>query len=170
MSLSLFYDPGFKGRSLTLLTSARDFWSTPNFNDQASSVRVHEGTWEIYRHVSYEAPKAKIGPGDYDVDFISKTVGNNAISSAKILDGLTLYTKGNWSGKSLTLSESRANLGDFDDVTTSLIIHNGTWMLYELPDYKGKSYKVTPGKYDADLLINNIGKDSCISSLEKISD
>ena len=169
MSLTLFQGKGFTGKSCSLMTSAHDLWAQ-GFNDQASSVRVHEGTWELYRHVEYEGNRAKVGPGDYDMDFLATNVGNDAISSVKILDGLTLYTKGNWTGESLTISESKPTLGLFDDRTSSLIIHNGTWMAYELADYKGASCKLHPDKYDADYLINKFGCDNCISSLKKMAD
>ena len=156
---------GFFGKSITLQTSVNNLIPY-YFNDRASSVRVHEGTWELYRQVDYQGIKIEVIPGEYDFEYLVKTVGNDTISSVKILDGLTLYTRRNWTGKSLTLNDSQPNLGGF--ITTSLIIHNGTWILYELPDFSGNSYKVTPGKYDADLLMDKLGSISSLQKLEKL--
>ena len=169
MSLTLFQDKGFSGKSAYLKTSAKDLWNYPGMNDSTSSVRVHEGEWELYYGTNYSGKKTLVKPGDYDMDYLSKTVGNDQISSVKIINGLTLYAGGNFTGESVTISESKANLGAFDNRTTSIIVHNGNWMLYDTADYKGKSIKVEAGMfYDADYLINNLGGDSIISSLKKL--
>ena len=72
---------------------------------------------------------------------------------------ITLYEKPGQAGREVTLTRSTPDLRvhDFDNITSSLKVHSGTWVLYEDVNYGGRSYTVTPGLYTTDALKGKIG-------------
>ncbi len=82
---------------------------------------------EIWQHCNYDGLKITLGPGKYKKDDLKKLgFVNNDISSIKFLkDGsIRLFTKDNFKGSELTLTNSVNCLVDynFNDIVSSIII------------------------------------------------
>ena len=85
VTIKLYEHAGFKGRELTLHDSTPDLRQVNDFNDIASSVEVVDGYWRMCEHVDYKGRNIMVGPGRYDYPVISKTIGNDCISSVQKL-------------------------------------------------------------------------------------
>ena len=82
-------------------------------------------------------------------------------------ESVTLYEHADYKGRKLTLTESTPNLvvKGFNDIASSVEVTKGTWKLWKHVGYKGKSFIVTPGKYNIGEIREKIGND-VISSVE----
>ena len=85
VTIKLYEHAGFKGRELTLHDSTPDLRQVNDFNDIASSVEVVDGYWRMCEHIDYKGRNIMVGPGHYDYPVISKTIGNDCISSVEKL-------------------------------------------------------------------------------------
>ena len=85
VTIKLYEHAGFKGRELTLHDSTPDLRQVNDFNDIASSVEVVDGYWRMCEHIDYKGRNIMVGPGRYDYPVISKTIGNDCISSVEKL-------------------------------------------------------------------------------------
>jgi len=56
-----------------------------NWNDEASSIKVEDGSAKLYEHTGYEGRWLYLHPGEYDVSFLNHWDMNNQISSIDIL-------------------------------------------------------------------------------------
>ena len=82
---------------------------------------------------------------------------------------IILYEKEGFNGRELPLNDSVKNLKavSFNDVTSSIIVHRGTWTLYVHVDYTGNQFTVGPGTYDVGVIREKIGDDVISSVLRK---
>jgi len=72
------------------------------------------------------------------------------LAAAPALAGdITLYTRAHFGGPALTLHESSPDLDKlgFNDKTSSVIVHTGTWEVCENKQYKGKCLILQEGEY-----------------------
>jgi hypothetical protein len=62
---------------------------------------------------------------------------------------ITLYTRDHFGGPAITLHESAPDLDPlgFNDKTSSVIVHQGTWEVCESKHYKGKCRILEVGEY-----------------------
>lgn len=65
---------------------------------------------------------------------------------------LTLYEHIDFTGKTRIVSSSQSTLGDFNRLTSSIVITQGHWQFFTEPGYKGiaglqPSYSLGPGSY-----------------------
>ena len=65
----------------------------------------------------------------------------------------------------MTKSTPNLVIKGFNDIASSVEVTEGTWKLWEHVGYKGKSFIVTPGKYNIAVIHEKIGND-VISSVE----
>ena len=79
--ITLFEKNNFRGRELTLRDGARNF-SDIGFNDKASSLVVHSGTWEVCEHKDFGGFCAVFERGEYR----NLARFNNSVSSARELE------------------------------------------------------------------------------------
>jgi beta/gamma crystallin len=63
-AIELFGQPDFRGRSLRLEDSAWNL-ATDQFDGRASSVVVHEGTWQLCTEPAYQGRCSVLTPGEY---------------------------------------------------------------------------------------------------------
>lgn len=169
-SITLFEHAGFSGRDLELHKSTPNFVPL-GFNDKASSIKVASGTWIVYEHINYEGKYWEIGPGEYDIKVLHEKIGNDVISSVKLLPlpCITLFEHKGFSGRELKLHKSTSNfipLG-FNDKASSIKITSGTWIVYENIDYDGQHWEIGPGSYDLNILQQSIGNETISSACLK---
>jgi hypothetical protein len=88
---------------------------------------------------------------------------------------LTLFQYRLFRGKSLKIggqiepSESQSMIpklqdSNFDNITSSVVVRRGVWVLYKKPNYKGHGFILAPGRYAN--LPANLNND--LSSLKRI--
>ena len=165
MSITL-YQHDFSGMTLTLAESVRDLARIQTyFNNTISSIRVASGTWIVYQNADYSGDSLQVSPGDYSYEQIKDSIGNDVISSVKLVDKLTLFQVQGFKGHEIPLTQSVPNLDvvHFSNRMSSLKVDKGTWTLYAEFDYKGRSMQVTRGTYDTPEIEKGIGKDEVSS-------
>lgn len=161
MSITLYEHGGYKGRKVVLTDSNRNFCEI-GFNDKASSIKVTSGTWILYEHANFQGKSYQVSQGCYDCSQVSAGVGNDTISSVKLVTNkITLFRDAGFKGTAVPLLESVPNFVSigFNDEASSIKVEMGTWTVYEHVDYKGRSMQVTPGSYDIDKIHQGIGND-----------
>ena len=77
--ITLYDAAGFKGKTLKLY-DAQSLISL-GFNNIISSIEVTFGEWSVYTHCNYQGARLDLNVGKYDIDYITKTLGNDVISS-----------------------------------------------------------------------------------------
>lgn len=85
MSLTLYEHANFKGREVTLTQSTPDLRQVNDFNDIASSAKVRSGTWILYEHANYQGRFYQATRGDISMDLLKEKLGNDLISSVKLV-------------------------------------------------------------------------------------
>lgn len=89
---------------------------------------------------------------------------------------ITIYRHENFSGEFKDFSvwvsnledESNGVLGNWNDETSSIWVHSGTWQIYADHDYKGATDTLKPGKYPN---MHNLSvKDNQLTSFKIISE
>lgn len=161
--ISLFKDANFGGRQVTL----RGY--TPNlaqigFQDQASSVVVSSGRWEVCTQPDFKGDCVTLGRGEYPV--LDQRL-NHRIESAREV-GTFAEEKGSYSGygrgaielfgqpgfrgRNMALDRDAPTLegSGFNDRASSIVVTEGTWQLCSEPHYAGNCRNYAPGRY-ADL-------------------
>lgn len=85
---------------------------------------------------------------------------------------VTLYENGRFNqdkdGRVLPLNKSIANLGSFNDKTSSFIISQGTWEFYADENYNKLLFKRGPGRYPV-LSTGKDGVNDRVSSLKRVA-
>lgn len=119
----------------------------------------------LFNDANYTGTRKSFELGTYE-RFSQLSIGNDALSSVSIADGLmvTLYEHGQKGGASVVLTSDTPALSTygFDNKTSSMVVSVQGAAVYEHSDYRGRMQILTPGSYNlADL---KLGNDS-ISSL-----
>lgn len=158
--VTLYENPGFGGRELTLQGFTPDISST-GFNDRASSIAVRSGTWEVCTDANFKGYCATLAPGDYqalDPRF------NNRISSAREAGttaveitrlrreqrgAMELFGQAGFRGRALQLDRDTPDLSGtgFDDRARSVVVTEGTWKLCTGAGFSGTCSTFEPGRY-----------------------
>ncbi len=99
----------------------------------------------IYQHSNYQGLSKQFGIGKFDIAQLG--IGNDQLSSIKIPKNLRviLYADGNYKGKTMTLTENTTFVGDFNDLTSSIVVESASTKPVEnpnnnvatLPSFKG---------------------------------
>lgn len=159
----ILYDfEDFQGGSVRLTESARDL-DDFDFDNDAESIRVISGVWEIYRNddfgVTSSRPSMVLQPGDYrsldDIGF-----PNDRLSSVRRLEGaapeppppsppaqgggeIILYDFEGFGGRSVRLTENTPDLDaiGFDNDAEAVRVVSGIWELF-----RNAGYGVTPSR------------------------
>ncbi|MCX6677462.1 MAG: Cys-every-fifth RiPP peptide CefA [Methanothrix sp.] len=126
-----------------------------------------EGTYNkraiIYRDPNFQGTNQEIGVGSYLTKDLK--IGSDALSSLKVPEGLrvTLYENENFRGRKKVFTENAVNVGDFNDITSSVVVEPVV-MVYYKKDYLGTKQYLGVGNYNKADLIAGVGEDA-ISSL-----
>jgi hypothetical protein len=87
MSVTIYEDAGFQGESLIRDVNdsdlSNDFMGLfDTWNDEASSLIVHEGFTTFYEDIHFKGASWTLEPGEYDQgDMLAAGIPNDAISS-----------------------------------------------------------------------------------------
>lgn len=160
----LFNQPHLRGHSMPLDGTVGNL-TERRFNDQAQSILVRRGHWEVCVHADFRGQCRVLGPGQYNN--LDRTF-DRSISSVRPAgrggrdrdhdrdhdrdrrDAIELFEDVGFGGKRVPMSMEIRNLQvlRFNDSASSLIVHDGQWEFCEHADFRGHCSTYGPGRYD----------------------
>jgi hypothetical protein len=156
-TITLYDQPGFAGRSITLDGDAPDLrWV--EFNDLTTSYRFSGGRWEVCLEPNYRGACHLV---DADHPDMTPWAFNNRITSVRALHrpdrdrrrGITLYSGRNYTGQSVHIRDIEYDLRDvrFDNQAQSIEVHSGAWTLCEDRNFQDRCVEFTRDSNDLKL-------------------
>lgn len=166
----LYEHDDFNGRAHTSYLQERNL-ERLNFNDQASSVIVRSGNWQLCSDSDFRGQCITLNPGSYRSmsemgmnDRISSIRpgsygGNNNANSSSNNGGwgggwgggnaaVELYEHEDYAGRSVTVNgSSNLTRQGFNDRASSIVIRSGRWEFCSDSDYRGRCITLGPGSY-----------------------
>jgi hypothetical protein len=162
--ITLYENPGFQGRRMTLRGTTPDLDRT-NFNDRAESIVVREGVWEVCTDARFSGRCVRLQPGEYP-----SLQGdlNNRISSVREIAHYTpppppvaapgyggparavLYEGEGFRGRSFELQRDvvrNLDRTNFNDRAASLRVYSGYWIFCSDANFEGDCRTFGPGEY-----------------------
>ena len=162
--ITLYENPGFQGRRMTLRGTTPDLDRT-NFNDRAESIVVREGVWEVCTDARFSGRCVRLQPGEYP-----SLQGdlNNRISSVREIAQYTpppppvaapgyggparavLYEGEGFRGRSFELQRDvvrNLDRTNFNDRAASLRVYSGYWIFCSDANFEGDCRTFGPGEY-----------------------
>jgi len=167
--ITLYQREGYGGRRFTATQSVSDL-ANVGFNDRASSVVIHGGSWQLCSDAYFRGRCVTLSSGDYPS--LSSMGLNDTVSSIRDLGWTTgtrpppvpptaqggqsrivLYGQPNLSGRSVTLDAPVVNFEGigFNDSARSAVVYGGNWQLCTEAQFQGDCEVVRPGQW------NNLG-------------
>jgi len=156
------------------ISSATTNLERNGFNDRANSIQVARGEiWEVCEHSNYGGRCVEVTEDVTDLDRVgmsrlisslrrrNASEGGGFVTSSR--ERVILYSNANFSGRSLSITDSRTSLGDFRDVAQSLDVVAGRWEVCDQELYRGNCREVTGGVRD----LRTIGMNNRIQSIRR---
>jgi hypothetical protein len=163
--LILYDAEGFTGRSIAVTENVVDLVNT-GFNDQAASVLVESGRWEICSDSYFRGQCMVLGPGQYRrldpamsravssirwTDVTAPRLGGGRggrFANANRID-VELYEHDDYQGRKLTANADVIDFvpQNFNDIASSLVVHAGQWELCTDAQFGGRCVVYGPGQY-----------------------
>lgn len=163
--LILYDAEGFTGRSIAVTENMVDLVNT-GFNDQAVSVLVERGRWEVCTDAYFRGQCTVIGPGQYrrldpviyrSISSIRWTDAagprqfggrGGRFQNANRID-IEIFEHADYQGRKLT---ANADVDDFvqqnfNDLASSVVVHAGQWELCTDIQFGGRCVVYGPGQY-----------------------
>ena len=161
--ITFFEFPDFGGRRFAASYAVPNMGET-GFNDRASSVVIHNGSWQLCTDSHFRGRCVTLEPGQYRN--LGQIGMSNQVSSARQVAGswgggggnwgggssagaVTLYEGPGFNGSTFGVDNDVSNLGrtNFNDRARSMVINHGTWELCRDSDYRGGCQVYGPGRY-----------------------
>ncbi|XP_074822995.1 gamma-crystallin B-like [Natator depressus] len=146
----LFEDRNFQGRSVECSSDRPDLQSQLS---RCNSVRVENGCFMLYERPNFQGQQFFLKRGDY-ADMQSEGF-STSIKSCRMIPThrgtyrIKIYEKEDHRGKMVELTEDSPQVMDqlraHEMLSCSVL--DGHWILYELPNYRGRQYLLRPGQY-----------------------
>ncbi|CAM5147920.1 unnamed protein product [Eretmochelys imbricata] len=146
----LFEDRNFQGRSVECSSDRLDLQSQLS---RCNSVRVESGCFMLYERPNFQGQQFFLKRGDYP-DMQSEGF-STSIKSCRMIPThrgtyrIKIYEKEDHRGKMVELTEDTPQVMDqlraHEMLSCSVL--DGHWILYELPNYRGRQYLLRPGQY-----------------------
>ncbi|MCW5725377.1 MAG: beta/gamma crystallin family protein [Maricaulaceae bacterium] len=164
MQITLFAGPNFTGRSVMLNAESTNL-TRQNFNDQAVSIRIDRGAWEVCEHSDFRGQCVVLTQSVNNIAQVHPRL-NREISSVRPVDasrpgrpggpggpgagqgprtGAWLFTGNNLTGARFDVTSDMADFSrtNFNDRANSLIVARGeTWEFCEHSHFRGRCITV----------------------------
>uniref|UniRef100_A0A8C0QRA4 Beta/gamma crystallin 'Greek key' domain-containing protein n=1 Tax=Chelonoidis abingdonii TaxID=106734 RepID=A0A8C0QRA4_CHEAB len=146
---SKYFDRNFQGRSIECSSDRPDLQSQLS---RSNSVRVESGCFMLYERPNFQGQQFFVKRGDYP-DMQSEGF-STSIKSCRMIppllpSGASIYDKEDHRGNMVELTEDSLQVMDQlrSPEMLSCSVLEGHWILYELPNYRGRQYLLRPGEY-----------------------
>lgn len=153
--VTLYQDAGWQGRAVPIGNTMAHL-SDVGFNDEASSIEVRFGRWQLCANADFGPPCQVFGPGRHGLggalhDGASSIrpvygPGDRPLPAA---GGVVLYQDAGWQGRALLRTGATPSLRDldFNDDASSIEVLAGRWELCSDADYGGTCRIFGPGRH-----------------------
>ncbi len=166
--ITLYQRDGYGGRQYRATQSVSDLQNV-GFNDRASSVVIHGGSWQLCTDAYFRGRCVTLQSGEFpslaamglndsvssirDISWASSAPSPAAAPPQGSSSRIVLYGQRNLSGHSVTLDAPNANFDSigFNDSARSAVVYGGNWQLCTDARFQGDCEVVRPGQW------NNLG-------------
>ncbi|XP_069019877.1 gamma-crystallin M2-like isoform X1 [Embiotoca jacksoni] len=148
----IFYeDRNFQGRHHECMSDCADLHT---YFNRCNSIRVESGCFMVYERPHYLGHQYFLRRGEYSDN--QRMIGiNDCIRSCRMIPmhrgsyKIRLYERPDMSGQMQEVSDDCPNVQDrlrMSDINSSNVV-DGHWLMYDQPNYRGRSYYLRPGEY-----------------------
>ncbi|XP_040840347.1 gamma-crystallin D isoform X1 [Ochotona curzoniae] len=149
--ITFYEDRGFQGRHYEC---SSDHSNLQPYFSRCNSVRVDSGCWMLYEQPNYLGCQYFLRRGEYP-DYQQWMGLSDSVRSCRLIPHqagshrIRLYEREDYRGQMVELTEDCPSLQDRFHLTEihSLNVLEGSWVLYELPNYRGRQFLLRPGDY-----------------------
>ncbi|XP_078453369.1 gamma-crystallin S-like [Lampetra planeri] len=147
-----FEERDFKGRRFE---SSQDCMNLASNLSRCNSIRVEGGAWVIYERPDHKGNMYIMEPGEYP-EYQRWMAHNDHIGSYRAIRGqnssnfrMAMYQHDDFGGQTMELTEDCSHLHDRFSMreVRSVRVHDGAWVGYEEPHYRGRQYLLEKGDY-----------------------
>uniref|UniRef100_A0A8C0NCP6 Beta/gamma crystallin 'Greek key' domain-containing protein n=2 Tax=Canis lupus familiaris TaxID=9615 RepID=A0A8C0NCP6_CANLF len=149
-SITFYEDRGFQGRHYECSSDCPNL--QPYFS-RCNSIRVDSGCWMLYEQPNFAGGQYFLRRGDYP-DYQQWLGLSDAVRSCRLIphtssQRIRIYEREDYRGQMVEITEDCSSLHDrfhFSEIHSFHVLE-GYWVLYELPNYRGRQYLLRPGDY-----------------------
>lgn len=151
--LTLFEDGGLRGRRLDV---TGPMVQLPGFNDEASSVEIRRGRWQLCTDGSFRGTCIVLGAGRHELtgrmhDEVSsvRPVFGPTDQPLPPTGGVSLYSGPDFTGRSVLVVAPTDSLGrfSFNDTASSVEVHGGQWEFCRHAQFRAPCFVLGPGRH-----------------------
>nr|XP_020736849.1 gamma-crystallin F [Odocoileus virginianus texanus] len=148
--ITFYEDRGFQGRHYEC---SSDHPNLQPYFSRCNSIRVDSGCWMIYEQPNFQGPQYFLRRGDYP-DYQQWMGLSDSVRSCRLIPHtgshrLRIYEREDYRGQMVEITEDCSSLHDrfhFSEIHSFNVLE-GWWILYEMPNYRGRQYLLRPGDY-----------------------
>ncbi|NXH70007.1 CRGD protein, partial [Hydrobates tethys] len=142
---------------------------------QCNSIQVEKGSWMIYDNPNYSGQQYFLKRGDYPdfqkwFSFCDSVRSCHVILQNRVSHKIQLYEKEELQDQVLELTDDCPSVPGYIHLPEicSLNVLGGSWILYEMPNFRGRQYLLKPWEYRRSP--DWVAVNAKILSLERLAD
>uniref|UniRef100_A0A8C8SXD7 Beta/gamma crystallin 'Greek key' domain-containing protein n=1 Tax=Pelusios castaneus TaxID=367368 RepID=A0A8C8SXD7_9SAUR len=152
--VTLYEERNFQGRSVECSSDRPDFQSQIS---RCNSIQVESGCFMLYERPNFQGQQFFVKRGEYPD--IQSHGFSTSIKSCRMIPPVSLAQGHRTQIKIYEKEDHRGNMAEFTEDSSQVMeqfrahemqsctVQEGYWILYELPNYRGRQYLLRPGEY-----------------------